>query len=450
MRVTVSVLDCWCLLFVGFGISIVSAVSVDGAELSFPPKLPGGATLATDTSDAFLKGPADMPLGVEIAKTAPTVDFMYYPEQTYLGTPWSVWGDSLAADGKYYSAIGDHGKPQGNAFVYEYNPKTKRLRTVVDVNKLLGLPEGHYVPSKIHSRIDMGSDGCLYFATHRGGTRITTDEYHYKGDWIIRHDPKTSKTEIVAYAPVSKHCIPTSVLDPDRLIFYGGTAAGNRTDPDQFFAYDIRKRKVLHAVENGPYRYLIFAKSTGRVYYVSKDEGPLMRYDPSDGKPPTQIPGKIGMRSATQETADGYVYTVSTRGDGTLWRFNTKTEEIDRIGEAAVASRTYVTSLDVDPTGRFLYYSCGAHGGGQNDGTPIVQFDVKTRKKKIIAFLHPFYLEKYGYTALGTFGSAISEDGSKLYVTWNGNRGGADKRGRVGFDTCALTVIHIPESERQP
>jgi carotenoid cleavage dioxygenase-like enzyme len=110
----------------------------------------------------------------------------------------------------------------------------------------------------------------------------------------------------------------------------------------------------------------------------------------------------------------------------------------------------YVTTLDVDPGGRYLYYVCGAHGGSQRDGTPIVQFDVRTGKKKVLAFLHPFYKEKYGYVPLGTFGSAVSEDGSKLYVTWNGNRGGADSRGRVGFDTCALTVVHIPESERRP
>jgi hypothetical protein len=195
---------------------------------------------------------------------------------------------------------------------------------------------------------------------------------------------------------------------------------------------------------------MIFARSTGRVYYVDKDEGPLMRYDPADGKPPTRISGTIGLRSATQETDDGYVYTVSTRGDAAIWRFQPKTEKIERLGEAAVGSQSYVTSLDVDPTGRYLYYVCGAHGGSQQDGTPIVQFDVKTRKKKVIALLHPFYKEKYGYVPLGTFGSAVSAGGDKLYVTFNGNRGGADKRGRLGFDTCALTVIHIPESERRP
>lgn len=147
------------------------------------------------------------------------------------------------------------------------------------------------------------------------------------------------------------------------------------------------------------------------MYYVNEDGGPLMRYDPASGKPPTRIAGSIGLLAATQETPDGYVYTVSTRGDGTLWRFNTK---IDKIGNASVGTQTYVTTLDVDPSGRYLYYVPGAHGGSEGDGTPIVQFDVKTGKKKVLAFLHPFYQQKYGYVPRGTFGSALDPSGDKL------------------------------------
>jgi hypothetical protein len=235
------------------------------------------------------------------------------------------------------------------------------------------------------------------------------------------------------------------------LIFYGGTAAGDPRDPTvMFFAYDTRLRKVLHAVPNGPYRYLILASSTGRVYYVNEDGGPLMRYDPAAGTPPVQIPGSIGIRAATRETADGYVYTVSSGGGGTLWRFNTRTERIDPIGQAAVGGEDYVTSLDVDPSGRYLYYVPGAHGGSERDGTPVVQFDVKTRTRKVIAFLHPFYQNKYGYVPLGTFSSAVSPEGDKLYITMNGNRLGRDERGRALFDTVALMVVHIPPSERRP
>ena len=414
------------------------------------PSLPHLQAFVTDSSPEFLKPITPLAAGVAIAATAPTVDFLYYPEQTYAGNPWSVWGDGTTTPGKYYSAIGDHRAPAGNAFVFEYDAATKAFRTLTDVKSVLNLAEGHYSPSKIHSRLDMGSDGWLYFATHRGSTRVTTDQYHFTGDWILRTNPTTGKTEIVDSGPVSKHSIPAGMLDPDRLIFYGGTTAGDPADKSiMFFAFDVRAKKILHAVPQGPYRYLIFAKSTGRVYYVNEDNGPLMRYDPGTGTPPVAIPGSIGIRAATRETSDGFVYTVSSSGNGTLWRFNTRTEAIEALGKAEVATQDYVTSLDVDPSGRYVYYVPGAHGGSDKDGSAVVQFDVKTRKKKIIAFVHPFLRDKYGYTALGTYSSALSPEGDKLYITWNGNRLGPT-RGRLAWDAVALTVIHIPKSERQP
>jgi len=421
-----------------------------------PPSLPGGQSFVTDTSPEFLKPTGALAQGVTIAATPPTVDFLYYPEQTYPGNPWSVWGDGTAVAGKYYSAIGDHRAPAGSAYVFEYDATRKAFRTLVNLKPFLNMPDGHYSPSKIHSRIDMGSDGWLYFATHRGSTRVTTDRYHFEGDWILRTHPVSGKTEVVVHSPVPKHSIPTGVLDPDRLIFYGGTVVGDPgetkeagDDSVMFFAYDTRARKLLHAAPKGPYRYLIFAKSTGRVYYVNQDGGPLMRYDPKSGTPPVPIPGSIGIRAATRETPDGFVYTVSSSGDGRLWRFNTRTEQIDKIGQATVATQDYITSLDADPTGRYLYYVPGAHGSGQKDGSPVVQFDVKTRTKKIIAFLYPFYRDKYGYIPLGTYSSAVSPEGDKLYITWNGNRSGP-VRGRLAWDGVALTVLHIPGSERQP
>ncbi|HXG12831.1 MAG TPA: hypothetical protein VNK04_23945 [Gemmataceae bacterium] len=420
------------------------------AEPTYPPSLPGGKAVATDRSDDFLKPTAPLREGVTIARTPPTVDFLYYPGQTYPGRPWSNWGDSLAANGKYYASIGDHLAPAGNAFVYEYDPETKKFRLLADVRKILNLPEGHYTPGKIHGRIDLGDDGWLYFSTHRGSPRVTTDQYHYKGDWILRAHPQTGKAEVVVQGPVPKHCIPNSVLDPKRLIFYGGTAAGTGSEDEgiQFFAYDVKNRKLLYSGPDGPSRYMIFARSTGRVYYTPRNElSPLMRYDPEKGGSPERVEGQIGIRAATQETPQGIVYTVSQGQGGreaTLYSFNVKTEAIKVLGPAPVGKQTYIATLDADPTGRYIYYMPGAHGGSETDGTPVVQFDVKTRQKKVIAFLHPFYQNKYGCTLKGTYSAAVDPKGDKLYITWNASRGGR------AWDSCALTVIHIPESERQP
>jgi hypothetical protein len=146
--------------------------------------------------------------------------------------------------------------------------------------------------------------------------------------------------------------------------------------------------------------------------------------------------------SAPQETPLGVVNTASLGQGGreaALYAFDTQTEKVEDRGPAAVGKQTYIATIDADPTGRFLYYVAGAHGG-----SPVVQFDTKTRTRKVIAFVHPFYQQKYGCTPKGTYSAAMDPAGDKLYVTWNVSRGSRT------WDCCALTVVHIPESERKP
>ncbi len=416
-------------------------------EATYPPALPEGRQIVTDSAPEFLQSIGPLSAGVTIAQTPPSIDFLYYPGQDYPGNPWSVWGNGSAIEGKYFSAIGDHHAPAGNAFVFEYDTATRKLRRLMETRSLLALPEGHYAPGKIHSRVDLGSDGWLYFSTHRGSTRVTTDQYHYLGDWILRCNPATGASEVVLHAPVPKHCIPTSILDPERLIFYGGTAPGSGGDEEgiQFFACDVRAKRLLYSGGNGPARCIALAKSTGRVYFTpNKGEG-LVRFDPAKPAAPEHIDAAIDMRAASAETKAGVIYAVSngqSGKDAELYAFHTGTEKVEPLGLAAVASQQYITSLEADPTGRFLYYVPGAHGGADRDGTAIVQFDTQTRRRKVIAFLHPYYEAHYGCALKGTYSVALDPAGDKLYITWNANRASRN------WDTCALTVIHIPESER--
>lgn len=434
------------------------------AELSFPPKLPDGKAVVTDTSPRFLSPPADLRPGVTVAQQAPTVDFLYYPRQNYPGQPWANWGDSLAVGDKYYASISDHlalgvkgdgSHGTGNAFVFEYDPAAKSVRLLAETSKVLALPAGHYTPGKIHGRLDLGNDGWLYYATHRGSVRATTDANHYRGDWILRTHPGTGESEVLAHGPVPRHAMPTSILDPERLILYCGTAAGQDAANQEvhFLAFDTRKRKVLYSGPDGPGRAIMFAKSTGRVYYTAgkagvRDGAPLMRFHPDEagGKPVQVRDHAPGLRAATAETDDGKIYAVSQAAkgsDSTLWEFDVRTETVKVLGPAPVASQTYVASLDVDPTGRYLYYVPGAHGGSHRDNAAVVQYDLTTQQRKVIAFLHPFYQDQYGAGLRGTYSTAISPQGDKLYVTWNINRGSK------AWDSCGLTVIHIPESERR-
>jgi hypothetical protein len=172
----------------------------------------------------------------------------------------------------------------------------------------------------------------------------------------------------------------------------------------------------------------------------------LYRFDPAASESPVALDKTIGIRAATRETPDGKVYTVSSgqgRREATLYEIDTKTEEITDLGTAAVGSQSYIASLSADASGRFVYYVPGAHGGSDQDGSPLVQFDTRTKKKKVIAFLDPFYAKKYGFTPKGTYSVAADPSGERVFVTWNVSRGGR------AWDCCAITVVHVPESERR-
>jgi hypothetical protein len=291
----------------------------------------------------------------------------------------------------------------------------------------------------------MGSDGWLYFGTHRGSPAAACDANHYQGDWIFRTNPTTGASETVVQGPIAKHSTPNSVLDPERMIFYGGTAAGPDAEEQSivFYAYDLKNRKLLYSCPNGPARYMILAKSTGKLYYVpGNTEGELLCYDPKLNTAPTPVGLKMSVRAASEETEDGIVYVAGQgqgQADADIWAFNTKTEKAKKLGTAAVGTAAYVASIDIDPTGRYLYYAPGAHGSGE---PALVQFDVRTGKKKVIAFLGPYYTEKYGFTPKGTYSTAVSADGGTVFVTWN------ISRGTRAWDCTGLTAIHIPESER--
>lgn len=434
--------------------------------LEWPPKLPDGSAVLSVSSPELLKPPGAALLeGVSVAQTPPRVDMLYYPGQDYVGKPWSNWGDACVHHGTYYSAIGDHLSPKGTARIFAYDAQAKALRLVADVKSILessGLPaEMNYIPGKIHARLGFGSDGWLYFSTHRGSAKTTTDAFGYQGDWILRALPgeakDPAKCEVVAAFPVPKHSLPAALIDSERLIFYAGTADGANAETKgvQFLAYDLKNRKVLKVEPGGFDRCAIFSRSTGKVFWrsakgddggddkksVSAGQGKV--YDPATNTV-TACPSVPHVRSATAETADGFVYGTSGQ-DCQIWAFNVKTAELTTLANGAAGKCTYTTSMDADPTGRYLYYVPGAHGGGPADGSPVIQFDVKTKRPKVLAFLRNIK-DQAGCEFEGTFSTALDEKGETLYVTWNVRRPPTAR----AWDCCALTVIHIPESERKP
>lgn len=410
--------------------------------LPYPPQLPGGKTVVTERTEAFLKPGATLREGVAIAKVPPTVDFAFYPDQNYPGHPWSHRSDGIVVGDVYYSSSNDHLAPKGTAHLWEYDGVKQTFRKLCDTSRFLESqnafpPDMNYRPGEMQSRIDLGSDGWLYYCTDRGSPTATHDGNGWKGEWILRTHPKTAESEIVATWPINRHTMPASVLDPKRMILYVGTATG-RDAPNQkiqFFAYDVRARKLLFRCDDGPYRVMFLSPESGKVYWEGKV------YDPAaNAVSPANVPN---VRSATRETPQGLVYgTSGTKAD--LWCYDVRKDELRQLGTAAVGTSEYIASIEADPSGRYLYYVPGAHGGAVRDDTPIVQYDVRTGTRKVLAFLHPTFWGKWKYALDGSFGNALDEKGERFFISWDGWREGQPR----GTESAALTVLHIPQEER--
>jgi hypothetical protein len=111
----------------------------------------------------------------------------------------------------------------------------------------------------------------------------------------------------------------------------------------------------------------------------------------------------------------------------------------------------YTTVCVLSPDERFLYYLPGAHGGAYRIGTPVVQYDIAKKQRKVLAFLSEAFETRYDYVPAGTYGVKLSADGSTLYVNLNGHAADSIRPKTMktkGFGLTAFAAIHIPASER--
>jgi hypothetical protein len=108
----------------------------------------------------------------------------------------------------------------------------------------------------------------------------------------------------------------------------------------------------------------------------------------------------------------------------------------------------YATSMALSPDDHYLYYTVGAHGSTWNAGSPIIQLDLRTNTKKVLAFLHPFYQEKHGYVFGGSYSVCADSKATSLLITWNGRFRKSDETGE-SFGHLSFMHLAIPAVERR-
>ena len=449
------------------------------------------ATLASlPPSAALLKGtPASDAVKDQfvLAHEAPAIDFALLPGQAVGHRLWSTWGDAVhGADGMFYGSIGDHDSPFGSTFVYRVNPKTKEVKLVVDVNKVMGNPSGKYTGGKIHCPLVEDGRGRLYFATYRGSAKGTSIEYGYQGDHFFRYDEHSGQTEDLgplvpdATIPVLVYYAPTDML-------YGEAqpALNNNGESGSiFFAYSLKEKKLRFTCPTGSaMTRAIVVAADGRVFWehVKEDtkvepavktetgrkpaakqlagkkpvvkkpirlrNSNLGRYDPKSNTAAVTdvtIPGNGTLRAASRWDSQGTVYCLTS--DGMLFDFDTRREKLTPWKSCFPTGALYTAVIKLDPTERYLYYVPASHGHSSETGSVVVQAEIATRKIKAMAFPAATIQEKFGYHLGGTFGTALSPDGSQLFIVWNGNIKGASRQ--TDFGLCSAMILHIPAADR--
>jgi hypothetical protein len=395
-----------------------------------------------------------------VARTPPTVDFAYHRD---LGPDavsrrlWSSWGDiCLAADGRVYVGIGDHGDDAGGdarCFLYCWDPRSKVLQRIVDMNEVVPPQPGQPAWSKVHARIDEGPDGKIYFScTLNDGNRAGQPAYRWTerlpGGQLYHYDPKTGQTSVFANLP-PKRCTATSLLDRERQIWWCNLEASTG---NALWGLDLKTKKPVFQAPDGSMgfnRAFALARD-GSVYFNGKDR--IWGYDPAKDRiteRESSFTGSPGMRSATRQAKDGSLYGT-TQGTGQLFRYRPAEDKLGLLGPAWL-SGSYVTVCELSPDERFLYYLPGAHGGAFRDGTPVVQYEIATGQRKVLCFLAEAFEKEYDYVPAGTYGMKVSADGGTLYVNFNGHAGDRTRPRQMrpnGFGLCGFAAIHLPESER--
>lgn len=407
-----------------------------------------GANMSTTPSDADCDIPEGEPFirgeAVELTELGEVggarVSAAVYPHPDYEGKPWSQWGQGMAVeDGRYYSAIGDHHQIDGNSYVYEYDPSSKRLTTVGDVLSYVDQVPGTAGHGKIHSQMVPGPCGEIYFSTYWGSSRSVEFEGNYTGEILFRLDP-FGETLQPLEVPVEFHGQASMGGAPGHGVVYGEAVDPMLRDEREqgpFFAYDVVNEEVVFTGPDQPHvGYRSILVDGNGVGYWSIGNGELQSYDPETGgtvKHFAQTPGDW-LRAVTEPGPDGSVYGV-TREPDSFFVMNPD-GSIEPLGDAL----GYTASMALSPDGSIFYYMPGAHGDSVDWGSPLVAVDTATGEETVVAELYGIVEENLDYRIGGTYNVAVSPDGATVYMGVNVGEAGTDE----SFGEVALLVIELP------
>jgi hypothetical protein len=354
--------------------------------------------------------------------------------------PWSQWGQGLVLpDGRFLSAAGDHRGPDGNSYLYVYDPKQRRITRFADVLSHVRHDDGSWGYGKVHAQMVAGRCGEAFVATYWGSDEGLRYGGSYRGDQLFRLDTSTLEFEPLG-VPLAKHGIPTLADSMPRGRLYGEAVVPTPesalgSNQGAFFVYDVTKRKVTFRTDDERlvgFRTVMVGPD-GVAYLATSDQG-LLVYEPGAEElrvHPERLPGGF-LRASTQPGPDGTIYGATLDPDHL---FALRPDgSIDDLGPA----RGDTASLALDREGGRLLYVPGATGSSWRLGTPLISVDTQTGEQTTVAMLNDLAEQKLGLTLGGSYDVAYDVLRKRVYVGLNAGRDRDDPWGEVVLVTVDL------------
>ncbi|MFH1742518.1 MAG: hypothetical protein ABIH23_26230 [bacterium] len=450
-------------LSVFFVVSFLCLYAPQASETKSGIEIPEGVVVDQSADTLVIPEALRDSDGFDVAETPSTLRFSVVKgcvpiEEGNQGT-WSSWGEPiLASDGNYYTSVGNHCGVDGLTYIIRYNPDTGEQTRVFDSYVLFDHQPGTYGHGKLHGRLDEYPRGYLIAATYWGIPPLSTK---YKGEFftgpipggrLIRVNIAKGTTEDLG-VPFERDSWPMFATDTKRGIFY---AIGYDR---HFLAYDFKTMQPLYAAlppANIAWfeRATLVDEKTGCCYSTS--QGRFVKYDPATNKI-TFLKSLVPLKpnEKPEEHQNIRCYTRSRTKDGCflaqsftgmIFKFFPDTDTVEPV-DVNWGQGYYCTSMALSPGERYLYYTVDVHGSSYTHGCPVVQYDLQKKRRKVIAFLHPYYADNYKYIFGGSYAVLRNTDGSQIFITWNGKfREGKDKG--ESFGDPSLMLIDVPASER--
>ncbi|MCK4307405.1 hypothetical protein KAW50_04160, partial [candidate division WOR-3 bacterium] len=198
----------------------------------------------------------------------------------------TCWSLITGVDGKIYISVCGEMTGGLSAYLVSYDPETEKVEYLLEVAKVLGIPEdsGEATHAKVHYCLLCDDEGMLYGATHCTGAPKgdfiwrpwncwSHPVKHFRGSGIFGYDPKKKEVLFTDFFLPREGSRCMAISNKRRKIY------GISYPKDHFFIYDLTEHRLNDLGRIGSVNSRIIFLDPDENAYTADDYGNLIFCD---------------------------------------------------------------------------------------------------------------------------------------------------------------------------